>query len=286
MEGYLLFIGVLLMYLLTVNGKLLITGLIYLETRLHTLMYFFLGNLSLADVIYVSTTLLKLLSIITTQDNRIYFSTCITQLYFYMFAAVCDIFILTFMFYDQYVAICMSLQYHLIMNRQVCNTMAASSWLISAVNSVIYAVLTSILFFSYSHEIDHLYCDLKTLYSITSSNTARTEIFMLFGNIIFTFLPLIVTSYVYVISSILKICSSQGCLKAFSSCASHLTTVMLFYGPIIFLYGNKESGHSKDQDKMLSFIYMAVVPMLYPVFYTLRNNEVLGAVRKVARNLK
>ncbi|XP_040271863.1 olfactory receptor 1G1-like [Bufo bufo] len=285
---HLLFIGVLIMYLLTVNGNLLITGLICLEDRLHTPMYFFLGNLSMADVTYVTTTLPKLLSIIATEDNRIWFSACITQLYFYMLAAVCEIFILTFMSYDRYVAICMSLQYHLIMNRQVYIPMAISSWLIAAINSLIYAILTSMLNFCHTHQIDHLYCDLKTLYSITSSDTTSRQIFMLFGNITFTFLPLTLTiiSYVYVISSILKIRSSRGRLKAFSSCTSHLTTVMLFYGPIIFLYGNPESGHSKDQNKLLSFIYMAVVPMLNPVVYSLRNNEVLGAIRKVTRNLR
>ncbi|XP_056427098.1 olfactory receptor 1G1-like [Hyla sarda] len=288
MGRHLLFVGVLLMYLLTVNGNLLITGLICLEAQLHTPMYFFLGNLSLADVIYVSTTLPKLLFITATQDHRIWFSSCITQLFFYMFSAVCDIFILTFMSYDRYVAICMALQYHLIMNRQVYISMAVSSWLIAAINSLIYALLTSMLSFCFSHEIDHLYCDLKTLYSITSSNTMSRQIFMLFGNIFFTFLPLCLTiiSYTYVISTIMKIRSSKGRLKAFSSCSSHLTTVMLFYGPIIFLYGDPESGHSSDQDKLLSFIYMAVVPMLNPVVYTLRNREVLGAIKKVSNDIR
>ncbi|KAM3924681.1 olfactory receptor 1G1-like [Leptodactylus fuscus] len=288
MGRHLLLLGVLLMYLMTVSGNLLITGLICWEARLHTPMYFFLGNLSMADIIYVSTTLPKLLFMTVTRDNRIWFSSCITQLSFYMLAAVCDIFILTFMAYDRYVAICMSLQYHLIMNSQVYIRMAISSWLIAAINSLIYAVLTSMLSFCSTHEIDHLYCDLKTLYSITSSDTTSRQIFMLFGNIIFTFLPLslIIISYAYVISSILKIRSSRGRFKAFSSCTSHLTTVMLFYGPIIFLYGDPGSGHSKEQDKLLSFIYMAVVPMLNPVVYTLRNNEVLGAIRKVTRDIK
>ncbi|KAG8548074.1 hypothetical protein GDO81_026762, partial [Engystomops pustulosus] len=285
---HLLFIGVLLMYLLTVNGNILITCLICVEPRLHTPMYFFLGNLSMADVIYVSTTLPKLLFITATNDNRIRFSACITQLYFYMFSAVCDIFILTFMSYDRYVAICLSLQYHLIMNRQVYIKMAIASWFIAALNSLIYAILTSMLTFCFTNNIDHLYCDLKTLYSITSSDITSREIFMLFGNIIFTFLPLtlIVISYVYVISTILKIQTSKGRLKAFSSCASHLTTVLLFYGPIIFLYGDPGSGHSKDQNKLLSFIYMAVVPMLNPVVYTLRNKEVLGAIQKVTKDIK
>ncbi|KAM3924677.1 olfactory receptor 9G19-like [Leptodactylus fuscus] len=285
---YFFFIGVLLMYLLTVSGNLLITVLICWEARLHTPMYFFLGNLSVADIIYVSSTLPKLLFITATRDNRIWFSSCITQIGFYMLCSVSELLILTFMSYDRYVAICMSLQYHRIMSKQVYIRMAMVSWFTAAINSVSCAVLTSFLMFCNSHEIDQIYCDIKSLYLITSSDTTSREQFMLFGTIIFTFLTLslIITSYAYVISSILKIRSSKGRVKAFSSCTSHLTTVILLYGSIILVYGDPRSERSKDQDKLLSFIYMTVVPMLNPVVYTLRNNEVLGAITKVTKDIK
>ncbi|XP_063786007.1 olfactory receptor 5AR1-like [Pseudophryne corroboree] len=285
-EGQLvLFIGVLLMYLMTVTGNILIAILICLVPQLHTPMYFFLCNLSVADIAYVSSTLPKLLSIFVTKDNRMSFPACIIQVLWFTLSVISDIFTLTSMSYDRYVAVCKPLQYHLIMNRRMCIIMAALSWLISAVNSQMYAILTSMLSFCSSHKIDHFFCDIKSLYTITTSDTTSREILMLFDDIFLAFLPfsLTIISYVYIISTIVKIHSSGGRFKAFSSCTSHLTTVILFYGPVIFLYVKPQSEHDKEQDKMLSLLYMAVVPMLNPFVYSLRNKEVLGAIRKITR---
>ncbi|XP_063786006.1 olfactory receptor 1G1-like [Pseudophryne corroboree] len=285
-EGQLvLFIGVLLMYLLTVTGNILITILICLVPQLHTPMYFFLCNLSVADILYVSSTLPKLLSIFVTKDNSMSFPACITQVLWFTLSVLCDMFTLTSMSYDRYVAVCKPLQYLMIMSRRMCIIMAASSWLISTTNALMYAILTSILSFCSSHKIDHFFCDMKTLYTITTSDTTSREILMLFDDIFLAFLPfsLTITSYVYIISNILKISSSGGRFKAFSSCTSHLTTVILFYGPVIFLYAKPQSERYKEADKLLSLLYMAVVPMLNPFIYTLRNKEVLGAITKIAR---
>ncbi|XP_075062001.1 olfactory receptor 1G1-like [Mixophyes fleayi] len=280
-----IFIAVLLMYLISVKGNVIITTLICLLPQLQTPMYFFLCNLSIVDVIYVSTTFPKLLSILITQDKKMTFPACITQVYFYSWCVACDILVLTSMSYDRYVAVCKPLQYHLIMNRRKCIMMAASSWLLSAINSLMNALLTSVLHFCYSHKIDHLFCNLKTLFSVTTSDTTSREILMIFENMFFAFLPfsLTITSYVHIISSILKICSLEGRLKAFSSCTSHLITVILFYGPIIFLYAKPENEQYKEQDKLLSLLYMGVVPMLNPFVYTLRNKEVLVAIRKITK---
>ncbi|XP_075061998.1 olfactory receptor 1F1-like [Mixophyes fleayi] len=289
-EQLLLFIGVLVMYLLTLLGNLVITTLICLVSKLHTPMYFFLCNLSIVDVTYVSSTLPKLLSITITQDNRISFQSCMAQLFFFTFCAICDIFVLTSMAYDRYVAVCRPLQYTLIMNKRICITMAACCWLVSAMNSLLLTLLTSVLSFCDSHKINHFFCDLKTMTALSSSDTKSREIFMLFQDILIAFIPfsLTITSYVYIISTILKIHSSEGRLKAFSSCTSHLTTVILFYGPILFVYIKPESDHSKEQDNLISMIYVAVVPMINPFVYTLRNKDVLGAIRKLTnfkRNL-
>ncbi|KAG8548494.1 hypothetical protein GDO81_025224, partial [Engystomops pustulosus] len=282
-EQILLTVGIMIMYSLTIVGNLVISMIISLVPNLHTPMYFFLCNLSVVDVIYVSSSLPKLLSITITQDNRISFAGCISQLYFFTFSAVCDIFVLTSMAGDRYVAICRPLQYTLIMNRRVCGTISALCWIFSAGNSLLMTLLTSVLDFCNSREISHFLCDVKTMTALSSSDTTSREIFILIEDIIIGFVPfsLTVASYVRIISTILKIRSSETRLKAFSSCTSHLTAVILFYGPILILNMKPESEHSKEQDNLISLLYVAVVPMLNPFVYSLRNKDVLDAVRKL-----
>ncbi|XP_072006348.1 olfactory receptor 5V1-like [Engystomops pustulosus] len=282
-EQILLTVGIMIMYSLTIVGNLVISMVISLVPNLHTPMYFFLCNLSVVDVIYVSSSLPKLLSITITQDNRISFAGCISQLYFFTFSAVCDIFVLTSMAGDRYVAICRPLQYTLIMNRTVCGTMSVLCWIFSAGNSLLMTLLTSGLDFCKSREISHFLCDVKTMTALSSSDTTSREIFILIEDIIVGFVPfsLTVASYVRIISTILKIHSSETRLKAFSSCTSHLTAVILFYGPILILNMKPESEHSKEQDNLISLLYVAVVPMLNPFVYSLRNKDVLDAVRKL-----
>ncbi|XP_073507032.1 olfactory receptor 1G1-like [Phyllobates terribilis] len=281
----LMFIVVLLTYLISVMGNLVIIIVISVVHQLHTPMYFFLSNLSMADVIYISSTLPKLLSILATQDSRMSFPGCITQVYFFLTSAVCDILILTSMSYDRYVAICIPLRYSMIMNRRMYMLMATFSWLMSSMNSLMYSCLVSTLSFCSSHTLDHFFCDLHALYAITTSDTRSREIIMIIEDILFAYVPftLTITSYIFIISTILKIRSTEGRLKAFSSCTSHLTTVILFYGPILFLYIKPKSTDSKQQDQILSLLYVAVVPLLNPFVYTLRNQEFLASLRCMAR---
>ncbi|XP_073480215.1 olfactory receptor 1E16-like [Aquarana catesbeiana] len=284
----LLFIVLLLLYLLTVIGNLTIVTIVCVVSLLHTPMYFFLCNLSSADIAYVTVTFPKLMSIYLTQDHRITFHACIAQLYFFLLCGQADIFILTCMAYDRYVAICKPLQYSLIMNKAVCIVMVAFSWLIGILNSLLHALITSSLPFCHSHEIDHFFCDLKTLSTLSGSNSKNRDILTTVQSIFIGCLPFlfIVVSYVYIISTILKIKSSNGRLKAFSSCTSHLTTVVLFYGPIIFLYMKPESGSSRASDKLLSILYVAVVPLVNPLVYSLRNKDVLDAISKIKQYFK
>ncbi|XP_075711523.1 olfactory receptor 1E16-like [Rhinoderma darwinii] len=283
-----LFLAVLLIYLFTVIGNVIIIVLICFVTQLHTPMYFFLCNLSTADIAYVSVTLPKLLSITATGDHTISFQGCITQLYFLLLCGQADIFILTCMAYDRYVAICKPLQYLMVMRKKVRISMSASSWFIGVFNSLLHSLITSSLSFCYSNEIDHFFCDLKTVNMLSASDSTNRDILTTVESIFIGCLPfsLIAISYVYIISTILRIKSSNGRRKAFSSCTSHLTTVILFYGPIIFLYMKPETAHSRENDKLLSVIYVAVVPMLNPVVYSLRNKDVLGATAKVKLYLK
>ncbi|XP_056425757.1 olfactory receptor 5V1-like [Hyla sarda] len=279
----LFFVIMMLVYLLTIFGNLVITTLICLVPKLHTPMYFFVSNLSVVDIMYISSTLPKLLSITITQNNRISFTECIAQLFFFTFSAVCDMLVLMSMAFDRYVAICKPLQYILIMNRRVCIKMAAFCWTVSAMNSLLLTMLTAVLHFCNSHEISHLFCDFKTMTGLSSSDTTSREILMLIEDIVFAFVPFFLTilSYVKIISTILKISSPESRLKAFSSCTSHLTTVILFYGPIIIVYSKPESEHSKAQDNLIYLLYVVVVPMLNPFVYSLRNKDVLDAVRKL-----
>ncbi|KAG9467292.1 hypothetical protein GDO78_015224 [Eleutherodactylus coqui] len=283
-----LFIGMLLMYLMTVIGNLIIITLVCLVTQLHTPMYFFLCNLSTADITFVSVTVPKVLSIIATKDHTISFQGCITQLYFFLLCGDAEIFILTCMAYDRYVAICKPLQYAMLMGKKVRLTMSASSWLIGIFNSLLHSLITSFLSFCYSNEIDHFFCDLKTLNMLSASDSTDRDILSGVLSVLIGCLPFlcIIISYVYIIYTILKIKSSKGRSKAFSSCTSHLITVILFYGPIIFLYMKPETGHSREEDKLLSVIYVAVVPMLNPLVYSLRNKDILDAIAKVKQYLK
>ncbi|XP_077310031.1 olfactory receptor 1J21-like isoform X1 [Lithobates pipiens] len=281
----LLLTAVLLMYLMTIVGNTTIAVLVCLVPQLHTPMYFFLSNLAITDVIYVSVTLPKLLFILLTHDHWVSFSACMTQLYFFSLSAASDVFVLTSMSYDRYVAVCKPLQYSSIMNKDVCLSLALSTWIISATNAIINLLSTSLLSFCFTQKVDHFFCDHKALYAITSSDVTSRNIVLLCQDVLLASFPflLIMTSYVFIISTILKIHSSEGRLKAYSSCTSHLTTVILFYGPIIIIYGKPESEGSKEVERLLTLLYTAVVPMLNPFVYTLRNKEILNAISSIKR---
>ncbi|KAG9469555.1 hypothetical protein GDO78_020227, partial [Eleutherodactylus coqui] len=276
----LIFTGFLLIYLLAVVGNLIIIVLVCSTPQLHTPMYFFLCNLSSVDVIYVSAILPKMLSVIITEYKMISFSGCFIQLYFFMFCAVTDNYILTCMAYDRYVAICSPLHYFLIMTKKVCLITAISCFTISAVNTLIFTVFMSTLSFCYSHEINHFFCDIIPLLALSSSDTRSTKMILSIDDIFNSFnLLFILTSYVRIIITVVKMRSSGGQFKALSSCSSHITTVLLFYGPSIFIYLKPESEDFKEQGKIISILYVAVVPMLNPFVYSLRNKDVLGAAK-------
>ncbi|KAM4038551.1 olfactory receptor 1E1-like [Anomaloglossus baeobatrachus] len=269
-----------IVYLTTILGNLTIIFLVCLVPKLHTPMYFFLSNLAIIDVTSTSTSVLKLLFITVTQDHRISFHGCMTQLFFFLLCGQGEVFILTSMAYDRYVAICKPLQYYAIMRKNVYVVMAASSWLLGAFNSLLHTLLTSVLQFCYSNVLNNFYCDLNSLLDLSSSDTRSRKIFIFFEicSLIFAQFILTVISYIFIFSAILKIRSSAGRMKAFSSCTSHLITVILFYAPSILLYMKTDSEDSKDQDMLLSMLYMVVVPMLNPLVYSLRNKEVWGAI--------
>ncbi|KAG9468083.1 hypothetical protein GDO78_013789, partial [Eleutherodactylus coqui] len=268
-------LGILIIYSITILGNLAIVFLVSFAPKLHTPMYFFLSNLAIADIASTSTCVPKLLFITMTQNHRISFSCCMIQLYFYLFCVHAEVFTLTSMAYDRYVAICRPLQYYTIMRKNVYIAMATSCWLFSALNSLLHTILTSLLQFCHSHEINNFFCDLNSVIALSTTNTESRKIFIFFEVCAIFLVQFILTiiSYIFIFSAILKIRSSAGRMTAFSSCTSHLITVILWYVPSLFLYMKPDSEKSKEQDTVLSMIYLVLVPMLNPLVYSLRNKE-------------
>ncbi|KAG8441065.1 hypothetical protein GDO86_006706 [Hymenochirus boettgeri] len=224
-----IFISVLWMYLFTLCANLVIIILVCLVPQLHTPMYFFLSKLSVQDIIYVTAILPKLIDITLTGDNRISYTGCITQMFLYLLCLTLEFLLLTFMAYDRYVAICIPMRYCIIMKKSLCVSLAAVSWLIAAPNSMMYCWLVSKLIFCGDQKINHFFCELKTLLEISCSNTKHIRILINVIGLLFGALPfvLILTSYACIISSVLKISSTERKFKVFSSCFSHIT--FLFY---------------------------------------------------------
>ncbi|KAM8930736.1 olfactory receptor 5V1-like [Pelodytes ibericus] len=278
-----LFTGILLMFVMAVLGNLVIAILVCLVVQLQTPMYFFLCNLSFQDILYVSAILPNFLAITITGDNSISFPSCVAQMFFFTFCVGTEFFLLTSMAYDRYVAICLPLNYILIINKKVCIALLGVSWLLGISNSLTHALLISNLSFCFIRDIDHFYCDLKAMLNLSSSDTANIKTLIYVECVFLGFVPfiLILTSYVCIISTILKIRTSKGRVKVFSSCSSHLTIVFLFYGTTISFYIKPESKGSKELDKLLSLLYTALVPMLNPLVYCLRNQEVLRGIKQI-----
>ncbi|XP_073479712.1 olfactory receptor 1E16-like [Aquarana catesbeiana] len=278
-----LFTGILIIYMIAMLGNLIITMLITQAPKLHNPMYFLICNLSILDMSFISVTVPKLLVNTKTNMNVLSFNECISQMYFFIATANIESFILTSMSYDRYVAICNPLLYPLIMNRVSCFFLALASWLLGFLNSLLLSLLTSNLLFCKSNIINNFFCDLKALLKLSCSDTTLIQTIILVDNFIIGFFPssLTLASYAYIISSVLKIHSTEGRYKAFSNCTSHLTTVFLYYGTALCLYMVPNAENSQTKDSTLSFIYVALIPMVNPLVYSLRNKDVLGALSKV-----
>ncbi|OCT86462.1 hypothetical protein XELAEV_18020145mg [Xenopus laevis] len=278
-----LFTGVLLMYLLAILGNMIITGLICLAPHLHTPMYFFLCNLAVQDIIYVSSILPKLMAITISGDTSISFSGCLAQMFMFIICVTTEFFLLTFMAYDRYVAICSPLHYFIIMNKRKCIQFASLSWFFGSVNSVFYSFVMCTLPFCTMKEINHFYCDLKVVVKLSCSDIRNLETLMSLESVFLGLIPfaMILASYMYIIRTVLKIRTSIGRTKTFSSCSSHVTVVIIFCGTVISTYMKQESKNSQDLEKLMSLMYSAIVPVLNPLIYSLRNKDVLTALKKI-----
>uniref|UniRef100_G1QCA6 Olfactory receptor n=1 Tax=Myotis lucifugus TaxID=59463 RepID=G1QCA6_MYOLU len=270
------------MYLITVFGNLLIILAVSSDSHLHTPMYFFLSNLSLVDICFTSTTVPKMLVNIQTQTKVITYEGCITQMYFYMLFAVLDSIILTVMAYDRFVAICHPLHYMVIMNPQLCGLLVLLSWIMSVLNSLLECLMVLGLHFCSDLEIPHFFCELNQVLQLACSDTFLNNIVMYSSAGLLGGGPLagILYSYSKILFSIRGISSSQGKYKAFSTCASHLLVVSLFYGTSLGVYLSSTATQNAHSSATASVMYTVVTPMLNPFIYSLRNNDLKRALER------
>ncbi|XP_030046162.1 olfactory receptor 1020-like [Microcaecilia unicolor] len=280
---FMLFVLFLLIYLITILGNVGIMLLIQLDSHLHTPMYFFLSNLSFVDLWCSSTITPKTLINFFTEHKTISYLGCAVQLYFFVVFACTDNFLLAVMAYDRYVAICNPLMYPVIMNRRLCAQLVVCSYLASFLYSLIQTATTFRLSFCRSNVIKHFFCDIPPLLKLSCTDTFINEVVLPILSGIAT-LPSILTifiSYFSIISTILKIRSAEGRRNAFSTCASHFASVALFYGSTLFMYLGPSSDYAVEQKMLVSAFYTMVIPMLNPLIYSLRNQAVKAALRKI-----
>ncbi|XP_045414067.1 olfactory receptor 1S1 [Lemur catta] len=279
----LLFVLFLCMYLVTVIGNGLTVLAISVDSSLHTPMYLFLANLSFADISSISNSVPKMLINIQTKSQSISYASCITQMYFSIVFVVIDNFLLGAMAYDRFVAICHPLSYMTIMQPRLCILLTVIPWVLSNLIALTHTLLLVPLLFCDSNTLPHFFCDLAPLLKLSCSDTRINELVLfVVGSSVITFpFALILFSYVCIIRAVLRISSTEGKRKAFSTCGSHLTVVLLFYGTIVGVYFFPSSTHPEDTDKIGAVLFTVVTPMLNPFIYTLRNKDMKGALRKL-----
>ncbi|XP_044842161.1 olfactory receptor 5V1-like [Mauremys mutica] len=278
-----LFLVFLVIYLITLVGNILIMLVIKVDPQLHTPMYFFLSNLSFLDVCYSSVTVPKMLENFLAEQKTISVSGCIAQIFFFIFMVGTEIFLLSVMAYDRYAAICNPLRYSTTMSHQVCVKMVLGAWISGFLDSLVNTLYLTDLTFCSPREINHFSCELPLLLQLSCTDTFANEMVILCFSMTLGFasLLLILTSYICILSTILGIRSSEGRRRAFSTCASHITIVLLFCGTAFIRYMRPASGYSFALDKLVSVQYSILTPMLNPIIYSLKNKDVKLALRKL-----
>ncbi|XP_004761259.1 olfactory receptor-like protein OLF4 [Mustela putorius furo] len=269
------------MYLITVCGNLLIILAIHFDSHLHTPMYFFLANLSFVDISSTSTTVPKMLMNIQTESEVITYAGCVTQIYFFILFAVLDICLLAVMAYDRYVAICHPLHYMIIMNSQLCGLLVLMSWIMCILHSLLQTLMVLRLSFCTEVKIPHYFCELNQMIQLACSDTFLNNLVMYFAAVFLGVGPFagILYSYSKIVSSLCGISSAQGKYKAFSTCASHLSVVSLFYCTSLGVYLSSAATQTSHASAVASVMYTVVTPMLNPFIYSLRNKDVKRALK-------
>ncbi|XP_012499376.1 PREDICTED: olfactory receptor 9G1 [Propithecus coquereli] len=277
---FVVFLGV---YSLTLVGNSTLIVLICNDSRLHTPMYFFIGNLSFLDLWYSSVYTPKILVTCISEDKSISFAGCLCQFFFSAGLAYSECYLLAAMAYDRYVAISNPLLYAQAMPRKLCAFLVTASYLGGFINSLIITKRTFSFNFCSDNIIDDFFCDLLPLVKLACGRKDgyRVLMYFLLASNVISPAALILTSYLFIIATVLRIRSTQGRLKAFSTCSSHLISVTLYYGSILYIYSRPRSSYSFDRDKIVSTFYTVLFPMLNPMIYSLRNKDVKEALNKL-----
>ncbi|XP_053159603.1 olfactory receptor 1361-like isoform X2 [Hemicordylus capensis] len=274
----------LIMYLTTVLGNLIVILAVRLDGHLlQAPMYFFLINLSLVDICFMTTTVPKMLANTLSGVSKISYGGCLAQMYFFIAFGITDSFLLASMALDRYMAICRPLHYATVMSKHVCWLLVTASWLVSHLHSLLHTLLMSRLSFCATNHVLHFFCDVFPLLKISCSKTLLNTLvvhtegaLIVNGALIF-----IALSYARILIAVLRIPSTEGKRKAFSTCGSHLTVVGLFYGTVIWVYFQPSSSFSAEKDTLAAIMYTVVTPILNPFIYTLRNDKMKDALRKL-----
>uniref|UniRef100_A0A8C3WFU8 Olfactory receptor n=1 Tax=Catagonus wagneri TaxID=51154 RepID=A0A8C3WFU8_9CETA len=269
-----LFMLFLLIYLMTVLGNAVMMLIIRLDLQLHTPMYFFLSHLSFLDLSYSNVITPKTLGNLLTSTRYISYMNCFTQIYFFVFLAGTECFLLSSMAFDRCAAIRSPLRYPIVMSTRSCCSLVFGSYLIGFVDSFFTVLCMSRLDFCDSNVIHHFFCDISPILALSCSDIQSTEIII--------FILAVLVSYIFILATILRMNSAKSRLKAFSTCGSHLTVIVIFYGTLFFMYVQPKSSDSFDTDKMASLFYTLVIPMLNPMIYSLRNKEVKNALTRTS----
>ncbi|XP_074838817.1 olfactory receptor 10A4-like [Carettochelys insculpta] len=278
----LLFVVVLMTYLVTVMGNLLVILLIKLNPSLHTPMYFFLVNLSFVQICFTTSVFPQLLVHLLVEQKTISFGGCAAQMYTITIMGLTECCLLAVMAFDRYVAICQPLHYTTIVSGRVCALLAGTSWFIGISVEVAQTTWIFSLPFCSSNRIHHFFCDIPPLLKMVCTDTSKNNIMVLIVSVVFIMGPflLIILSYICITCTILRLPSAEGRHKAFSTCSSHLTVVSLFYGLALISYLGAKSSSNPENDQIIALMNTTVIPMSSPIIYTLRNKDVKGALRK------
>ncbi|XP_072494245.1 olfactory receptor 13D1-like [Notamacropus eugenii] len=277
-----LFVLCLGIYLIILLGNSSLIILSILDSNLHTPMYFFLSNLSLMDIFGTSSFVPLMLVNFLSVKKTISFPGCALQMYLTLSLGITECVLLAMMAYDRYVAICNPLRYTIIMNMRVCVLLAAMSWIVGSVTSLLQTILALRLSFCGNNIIDHFFCEILAVLKLACVDISLNAFIIVVALVLFTMIPvlLIFISYMFILASILRVNSVERRKKAFSTCSAHLAVVIIFYGTILFMY-SKPKAKDPDSDKLIALFYGAVTSMLNPIIYSLRNKEVKAAVQKV-----
>ncbi|NP_001000958.1 olfactory receptor Olr1445 [Rattus norvegicus] len=277
-----LFIVIAVLFAVALTGNLMLVHLIRLDRTLHTPMYFLLSQLSIIDMMYISTTVPKMAANFLSDTKTISFLGCAIQTFVFLTLGGSEALLLGFMSYDRYIAICRPLHYPLLMSRKICCCMVASAWSSSVITASRHTVYVFQLPFCGSRIVNHFFCEVPSLLPLVCEDTSQYEHTLLISGFVFLLIPFlaILTSYARVLVVVFQMGSGKGQSKAVSTCSSHLTVASLFYVTGLCTYTQPHSLHSPGRDKLVAVVYSIITPVLNPFIYSLRNKEVMGALRR------